>query len=96
MLMVHDMFRREFTLMPGVVGRVAAGDHDRHGKHCRRWAGSPRDRYSCAPSPNGSTPELDNGAGHSAPHRKARNNFRELVRPSTYAADSDGRGVDGG
>ena len=29
MLMMHDMLRREFALMPGVVGRVAAGDHDR-------------------------------------------------------------------
>jgi hemerythrin-like domain-containing protein len=29
MLMMHDMFRREFALMPGLVGGVAAGDHDR-------------------------------------------------------------------
>ena len=29
MLMMHDMLRREFALMPGVVGRVAPGDDDR-------------------------------------------------------------------
>jgi hemerythrin-like domain-containing protein len=29
MLIVHDMFRREFTLMPGLVRGVEAGDRDR-------------------------------------------------------------------
>ena len=29
MLIVHDMFRREFALMPGLVRGVAAGDRDR-------------------------------------------------------------------
>src|ERR1700751_4405814 len=29
MLIVHDMFRREFALMPGLVRGVAAGDLDR-------------------------------------------------------------------
>jgi iron-sulfur cluster repair protein YtfE (RIC family) len=29
MRMMHNMFRREFALMPGLVGGVAAGDHDR-------------------------------------------------------------------
>jgi hemerythrin-like domain-containing protein len=29
MLMMHNMFRREFALMPGLVGGVAAADHDR-------------------------------------------------------------------
>ena len=29
MLMIHNMFRREFALMPGLVGAVVAGDHDR-------------------------------------------------------------------
>jgi hemerythrin-like domain-containing protein len=29
MLIVHDMFRREFALMPRLVRGVAAGDHDR-------------------------------------------------------------------
>jgi iron-sulfur cluster repair protein YtfE (RIC family) len=29
MLMMHDMFRREFALMPGLAGGVAAGDRDR-------------------------------------------------------------------
>jgi iron-sulfur cluster repair protein YtfE (RIC family) len=29
MLMMHNMFRREFALMPGLVGSVVAGDHDR-------------------------------------------------------------------
>src|SRR3984893_12273631 len=29
MLVVHDMFRREFALMPGLVRGVAAGDRDR-------------------------------------------------------------------
>jgi len=29
MLIVHDVFRREFALMPGLVGGVAAGDRDR-------------------------------------------------------------------
>src|SRR6202045_4338948 len=29
MLVIHNMFRREFALMPGLVGAVVAGDHDR-------------------------------------------------------------------
>jgi hemerythrin-like domain-containing protein len=29
MLMMHNLFRRELALMPGLVGGVAAGDHDR-------------------------------------------------------------------
>jgi hemerythrin-like domain-containing protein len=29
MLIVHDMFRREFALMPGLVRRVAVGERDR-------------------------------------------------------------------
>ncbi len=29
MLIIHNMFRREFALMPGLVGVVVAGDHDR-------------------------------------------------------------------
>ena len=29
MLMIHNMFRREFALMPGLVGAVIAGEHDR-------------------------------------------------------------------
>jgi Hemerythrin HHE cation binding domain len=29
MLMMHNMFRREFALMPGLVGDVVAGEHDR-------------------------------------------------------------------
>jgi hypothetical protein len=29
MVIIHNMFRREFTLMPGLVGAVVAGDHDR-------------------------------------------------------------------
>jgi hypothetical protein len=29
MLMIHNMFRREFALMPGLVGAVVAGEHDR-------------------------------------------------------------------
>ena len=29
MVAVHDMLRREFALMPGLVAGVAAGDHDR-------------------------------------------------------------------
>jgi Hemerythrin HHE cation binding domain len=29
MLMMHNMFRREFALMPGLVGAVVAGEHDR-------------------------------------------------------------------
>src|ERR1700730_16565897 len=29
MLIIHNMFRREFALMPGLVGAVVAGDHDR-------------------------------------------------------------------
>ena len=29
MLMVHDVFRREFALMPAVVRGVAVGDHNR-------------------------------------------------------------------
>jgi hypothetical protein len=29
MLMIHNMFRREFALMPGLVGAVMAGEHDR-------------------------------------------------------------------
>jgi hypothetical protein len=29
MLIIHNMFRREFALMPGLVGGVVAGDHDR-------------------------------------------------------------------
>jgi iron-sulfur cluster repair protein YtfE (RIC family) len=29
MLMMHNMFRREFALMPGLVGAVVAGDHER-------------------------------------------------------------------
>jgi hypothetical protein len=28
MLVLHDMLRREFALMPGLVGAVLAGDHD--------------------------------------------------------------------
>jgi hypothetical protein len=29
MLVIHNMFRREFALMPGLVGAVVAGEHDR-------------------------------------------------------------------
>ena len=29
MLIVHDVFRREFALMPGLIGTVAPGDRDR-------------------------------------------------------------------
>jgi hemerythrin-like domain-containing protein len=29
MLMIHNVFRREFALMPGLVGAVVAGEHDR-------------------------------------------------------------------
>jgi hemerythrin-like domain-containing protein len=29
MLMIHHVFRREFALMPGLVGAVVPGDHDR-------------------------------------------------------------------
>jgi hypothetical protein len=29
MLMVHDVFRREFALMPALVRGVAVGDHNR-------------------------------------------------------------------
>jgi hypothetical protein len=29
MRVMHNMFRREFALMPGLVGGVAAADHDR-------------------------------------------------------------------
>jgi hemerythrin-like domain-containing protein len=29
MLMIHNMVRREFALMPGLVGAVVAGEHDR-------------------------------------------------------------------
>jgi hypothetical protein len=29
MLILHDMFRREFALMPGLVRGVAAGDRER-------------------------------------------------------------------
>ena len=29
MLMMHNMFRREFALMPGLVGAVVAGEYDR-------------------------------------------------------------------
>jgi hemerythrin-like domain-containing protein len=29
MLIIHNMFRREFALMPGLVGAVVAGAHDR-------------------------------------------------------------------
>ena len=31
MLIVHDVFRREFALMPGLIGTVAPGDRDRAG-----------------------------------------------------------------
>jgi hypothetical protein len=52
MLMVHDVFRREFALMPALVRGVAVGDHNR--------AQIVRSHRACecppAPSPPGRTP----------------------------------------
>ena len=45
MLIVHDMFRREFALMPGLVRGVAVGDRVivkmRHGAYCDEAVAAP-------------------------------------------------------
>jgi hypothetical protein len=49
MLMVHDVFRREFALMPALVRGVAVGDHNRAQivtDHIERGAGFGQPRRS--------------------------------------------------
>jgi hypothetical protein len=38
MLIIHNMFRREFALMPGLVGAVVAGDLAATGVRTGWWA----------------------------------------------------------
>src|ERR1700758_3143291 len=48
MAMVHDLLRREFALLPGLIAAVAPGDHRPGAEHrpitSRRWAPSPTPR----------------------------------------------------
>lgn len=39
MAMVHDVFRREFALLPGLIAAVAPGDHRPGAEHRRSHMG---------------------------------------------------------